>query len=118
MTPSDAASLLAVASSLDPRLTPPSKADGVARATVWSAALDDDIPVDKARGIIVMHYRESTEAIMPAHVNRAWRQHRKQFLEAERRDMDAKAAAQQAAIAVPMPESIRQHLRVITGELP
>lgn len=111
MNPSEAAELLAVASALDPRLRPPSAEDAKARAVLWSQTLDDDMPLQAARTMVGWHYKESTDGVMPAHVNRLWRQHRRTRAEAERASIQRKEITDMAAMSVPMPPEIREQLR-------
>lgn len=111
MNPSEAAKVLAMAVTLDPRLKPPSVEDAQARAVAWSATLDDDLPLQVAERLVAEHYRESTDGLMPAHLNRAWRAHRKQALAAQREEAERRAITSAAAMAVPMPETVRQMLR-------
>jgi hypothetical protein len=61
MTPSEAAKLLAVATSFDRRTT--GKADAQAWAVVMPA-----ISFEEAEGAVVEHYANSTAWLMPAHV--------------------------------------------------
>lgn len=111
MNPSEAAKILAMAVTLDARLKPPSREDAQARAVAWSATLDDDLPVSAAERIVADHYRESTEALMPAHVNRAWRSYRKQMLAAQREEAERRSIASAAEAAVPMPDEVRAMLK-------
>ncbi len=111
MTPADAARLLAVAGTFDPRLRPPSPEDAEARSLAWAGALDEDMPPEWAQRAVVKHYADTTEAVMPAHVNRAWRAHRR--AEAER------AATQRAldvAPGVPMPPEIREQIKALASK--
>jgi len=107
MTPSEAATVLAVIVSIDARLTARSKEDAENRAKAWALTLDTDMPVELARGLALTHYRESTDSLMPASLNRLWRQHRKTVNEAQRMIIEAESLREQAEIAVPMPENFK-----------
>lgn len=111
MNPSEAAEFLAVASALDPRLRPPTAEDAKARAILWSQTLDEDLPLQAARTMVGWHYKESTDGIMPAHVNRLWRQHRQSKGDAERLAIIKKQATEAAAMSVPMPDEMREQMR-------
>lgn len=110
MTPREAASLLAIAGAYDQRLTPPSQEDAKARAVAWSAALDQDMPVEWARTQVTRHYAEKTTVLMPADMNTAWRVQRRDIqrkaLQEERR-REIEAARQNA---VPMPDWVKARI--------
>lgn len=61
MTPSEAATLLAVAASFDRRTV------GKADAAAWAVILAD-FSFDEARDAVVAHYAESSDWLMPSHV--------------------------------------------------
>ena len=65
MTPTEAASVLAIVASLDGRgtLTSPEA------IRAWQMVLDD-VPVQACRDAVVRHYRTSTQRIMPADLRR------------------------------------------------
>jgi hypothetical protein len=102
----EAAQVLAIAATLDFKHTPPTADDAKARAITWSAALDHDLVLADARGIVVKHYAERDETITPAMVNRAWRSIR------TKRNQDAARQARsiEAVRGVPMPDVVRQML--------
>lgn len=108
MTPDDAARLLAVAGTFDARLRPPSPEDAQARALAWSAALMQDMPPTFAQQAIVAHYAETTDAVMPAHVNTRWRAHRHR--EAER---EASRRALDVPEGIPMPPEVKAQIKAL-----
>jgi hypothetical protein len=109
MTPQDAARVLAVACGLDARLTPPTPQDAQARAALWAAALHPDMPPRWAEEQAVAHYRRTTDILMPAHLNEAYRAVRdRQRTEEQRADL-----RQAAVAAVPMPADF--HARALGG---
>lgn len=110
MNPSEAAELLAVASAIDPRLRPPSTEDAKARSVLWSQTLDTDLPFTIARMMIGAHYRESTDGVMPAHINRLWRAHRRSEAEAQRTAIEQRQSTEAAAKGVPMPSEVKKQL--------
>lgn len=111
MTPADAATVLAVIGVLDGRHKPVSSDEAQQKAKAWALVLDSDMPVHEARNLAAAHYSESSAAVMPADLNRAWRALRKERADAERqrRDLEARRAAELAA--VPMPDEVRERLR-------
>ena len=118
MNPSEAATVLAVAATLDPRLRPPSPEDAKARATVWAATLDSDMRVDKAQHLVSQHYKESTESLMPAHLNRLWRQWIKDTRSSELLAIELADTRAREALAVPMPKEVREQLNTILRKRP
>lgn len=113
MNPSEAAQILAVAVTLDPRLKPPTAEDAQFRAMVWAETLDPDMNPGVARRLVTDHYRESTTGIMPADLNRLWRQFRKDQMVLEREERERNAIAAADAMAVPMPEDVRRQLQEV-----
>lgn len=75
MKPTEAAALLTIAAAFDNRKPDPDT------AKAWAMALDG-YRFEDCRQVIVQHYRESTDWIMPAHVLRAVKRLRKQRLDA------------------------------------
>ena len=118
MTPSDAAILLAMAATLDPRLSPPTPEDAQARAQAWAATLDPDLDLTEAKRMLITHYRETTSGVMPAHLNRLWRDYRRTMTAQQRENRELHARRQLEALAVPMPESVREQLRSILSREP
>lgn len=110
MTPEEAARVLALSAALDPRLRPPSEPDALMRARAWAAALSPGMTCDWAAKAAIDHYAESADSIMPAHLNAAWRAHRKQVAE-----MEHSRNALENVTGVPMPEPVREKLRELLG---
>ena len=113
VNPSEAARVLAVAATFDPRLNPPSREDSMARAQAWSLALDPDLTENDAIQLVIEHYRDHTTAVLPATVNAAWRIKRSQEAERSRSTLALEAQRSAAASAVPMPPEIKQALHKI-----
>jgi hypothetical protein len=107
VNPAEAARVLAVGATYDPRLNPPSREDSLARAQAWSLALDPDLAEADAVQLVIDHYRESTTAILPATVNLAWRRRKADQAERERSTRALTEQRSAAASAVPMPPEIR-----------
>lgn len=109
-----AARLLTIACAYDQRLKPPTKRDAEVRAHAWSVALDSRMPIEWAEQQVITHYAESTEAIMPAHLNKAFWSHRKTQL-----DLDAAKNTRlelEAVQGVPMPDEVRAQLEALRNK--
>ena len=104
MTPAEAATVLAVAATFDPRLRPPTPEDARARASAWAIALDDMPPVWAERAVVA-HYAAETAALMPAHLNAEWRRQRR-----ARAEKNHSAALGSIPEGTPMPDSVRMAL--------
>lgn len=110
MTPADAGRILAVAGTLDAKHTPPSKEDGHARALAWAAALNPEIDVTWAVRHVAAHYAESTETLMPAHLNVAWKAHIRPIREEEERRRLLESPG------VPMPDFVKEKMRQLMAK--
>jgi hypothetical protein len=99
----EAARVLAAAGTFDARHTPPTKEDARVRAEGWARALHPAMPVEFAIGAVVEHYGRTTQAVMPAHVNDAWRAHARRLAEEQQRQ-----ALTSAPAGVPMPPELKQ----------
>lgn len=113
MNPAEAAIVLSIAATLDPRLKPASPQDAELRAKAWSATLDEDMPLAFARDGVTGHYAESDRGVMPADLNRAWRNYRRDRASSEREDRERHALMSAEAMAVPMPEDVRRKMKEI-----
>lgn len=109
MTPEEAAKVLAVAVTFDSRLNPQTPGDARLRAQAWSAALNSSMPPEWAQKAVVGHYSASREAIMPAHLNEAWKAHRA----TERAREDNERLRAQRGLGVPMPAELRGAIRAL-----
>lgn len=109
----EAAKLLALASSIDFRLNPPTDSDTEARATVWAMTLDDDLLLEDAVRIVAGHYSNTTQMVMPADINVQWRSIRRERSRAQREQLEQDALRAAEIAAVPMPPKIRAALRAI-----
>lgn len=100
----EAAKVLAIAATFDPRLKPPSPQDARLRAEAWRAALIDAMDPRWAQDAVVAHYASSTEALMPAHLNRAWKSFREQ--QAMRKPIER-------GPGVPMPPEVKAQIEAV-----
>ena len=78
---------------------------------MWAQTLDADMTPKAAAAMVGWHYKESTDSLMPAHLNRLWRQHKRANAEAERREVERRSITDAAALSVPMPDSVKDQLR-------
>lgn len=108
MTPEEMFQVLSAAAAYDARLTPPSKADAMARARAWAAAVPDGLPVELAMETVVKHYARTRDQIMPADLNEAYRVRR----DRERGELEA-AERSSGQRGVPMPEHVRQQMNAL-----
>lgn len=110
MNGQEAARILALASTYDFRLSPPSDSDALVRAEAWALSFACDLPVDFALQAVVDHYAETEKSITPSAINAAWKSHKRKAGE-ERVRQEREAEPDQPA--VPMPPEVREQLRKI-----
>lgn len=79
MKPSEAAKLLTMAAALDGRMRVQSMDEIQVQAQGWAATLDERITFEQARTLLVDHYANSREVIMPATLNQAFWARRRQL---------------------------------------
>ena len=103
----DVAKVLGIAATFDQRLKPPTPQDARLRAEAWRAALIDAMDPRWAQDAVVAHYAASTEALMPAHLNRAWRAFRES--ESMRKPIER-------GPGVPMPPQIKAQIQAMLRE--
>lgn len=113
MNPSEAAKVLAVAVTFDARLTPPSREDSIARAQAWSLALDENMSEADAIRLVIAHYRESSETLMPAMLNASWRRARQVEADREKANRALEEHRHAKAEAVPMPPELKQQIHTL-----
>jgi hypothetical protein len=68
----DVGKVLAIALAIDARLGAPDETAFRAKVEGWSLALSDTMDFNFARDAVGNHYKTSTDAIMPAHLNAMW----------------------------------------------
>jgi hypothetical protein len=110
MNPDDASKVLAVAATFDQRHKPPTPEDADARSIAWAQALRPDMAVDFAIRAVVAHYQESTESIMPAHLNERWRAYAREKAEL----LEREARQREGTKGVPMPPEVRAKILQFT----
>ena len=81
----------------------------------WHLALDDDMPFEYGRKIIVDYYSENTSAIMPANLNEKWRSHRRYVRELDLQEKNRNRLESEQNKAVPIPPDIKAKLLATLG---
>jgi len=76
MNKADVGKVLAIASAIDARLGAADEAGFRAKVEGWSLALSESMDFEFARDAIGKHYKNSTDSLMPAHLNAIWTAHR------------------------------------------
>ena len=76
MNKADVGKVLAVAMAIDARLSAADEAGFRAKVEGWSLALSETMDFEFARDAVGKHYKNSTDSLMPAHLNAMWTSHR------------------------------------------
>jgi vacuolar-type H+-ATPase subunit C/Vma6 len=76
MNKADVGKVLTVAMAIDARLGAADESAFRAKVEGWSLALSDTMDFEFARDAIGKHYKNSTDSLMPAHLNAMWTSHR------------------------------------------
>lgn len=76
MNKAEIGKVLAIAVSIDARLGAADEAGFRAKVEGWSLALSETMTFEFARDAIAKHYKNATDAVMPAHLNAMWTSHR------------------------------------------
>jgi hypothetical protein len=76
MNKADVGKVLAVAMAIDARLGAADEAGFRAKVEGWSLALSETMDFEFARDAVGKHYKNSTDSLMPAHLNAMWTSHR------------------------------------------
>lgn len=83
MNKADVGKILAIAVAIDPRLGAADESGFRAKVEGWSLALSPAMDLEFARDAIGNHYKNSTDSIMPAHLNSMWSSYRSRQHEEE-----------------------------------
>jgi hypothetical protein len=108
MNKTDVGKVLAIASAIDARLGAADEAGFRAKVEGWSLALSESMDFDFARDAIGKHYKNSTDSLMPAHLNAMWTSHR-----SRQHEIDNVRAIGSSPKSQGMPEAVRQQLKNI-----
>jgi len=76
MNKAEVGKVLAIASAIDARLGAADEAGFRAKVEGWSLALSETMTFEFARDAVGRHYKNTTDSLMPAHLNAIWNSHR------------------------------------------
>jgi hypothetical protein len=105
MNKADVGKVLAIASAIDARLGSADEAGFRAKVEGWSLALSESMDFDFARDAIGKHYKNSTDSLMPAHLNAMWTSHR-----SRQHEIDNVRAIGSSPKSQGMPDDVRAKL--------
>jgi len=105
MNKSDVGKVLAVAVSIDARLGAADEAGFRAKVEGWSLALSETMDFEFARDAVGKHYKNSTDSLMPAHLNAMWTAHR-----SREHELDNVRAIGSSPKSQGMPDDVRAKL--------
>lgn len=115
MNRNETAALIGIATAADPRMGG-DETTLQARAIMWSEAIHPDITLVFARRAIARFYADNTRSIMPADINHAWLDERRDIAERQRSSALQRQMALAEAEAVPMPDNVRQIVDYLKGK--
>jgi hypothetical protein len=72
MNKAEVGKVLAIASAIDARLGAADEAGFRAKVEGWSLALSETMTFEFARDAVGRHYKNTTDSLMPAHLNAIW----------------------------------------------
>jgi hypothetical protein len=105
MNKAEVGKILTIAVAIDARLGAADEAGFRAKVEGWSLALSPAMEFEFAREAIGKHYRNSTDSVMPAHLNSMWSSYRSRQHEAENMMAIGSSAKSQG-----MPDHVRAKL--------
>jgi len=105
MNKADVGKVLAIASAIDARLGAADEAGFRAKVEGWSLALSESMDFEFARDAIGKHYKNSTDSLMPAHLNAMWNSHR-----SRQHEIDNVRAIGSSPKSQGMPDDVRAKL--------
>ena len=108
MNKADIGKILAIAVAIDARLGAPDEAGFRAKIEGWSLALSPAMDFEFARVALGKHYKNSTDTIMPAHLNSMWSNYKNRQHEADNVRAIGSSPKSQG-----MPDAIREQLKSI-----
>jgi hypothetical protein len=105
MNKADVGKVLAVAMAIDARLGAADEAGFRAKVEGWSLALSETMDFEFARDAVGKHYKNSTDSLMPAHLNAMWTTHR-----SRQHEIDNVRAIGSSPKSQGMPDDVRARL--------
>jgi hypothetical protein len=106
MNKADIGKTLIIAMAIDARLSATDENAFRAKVEGWSLALSDTMDFEFARIAIGKHYKNSTDTLMPAHLNAMWNSYR-----LRQNEKDNVRAIGSSPKSQGMPDHIRQKLK-------
>jgi hypothetical protein len=100
--------ILTIAMAVDSRLNTADDTQLRAKIEGWSLALSETMNFEFARDAVGKHYKNSTDSLMPAHLNAMWTAHR-----SREHELDNVRAIGSSPKSQGMPEAVRQQLKNI-----
>jgi vacuolar-type H+-ATPase subunit C/Vma6 len=108
MNKAEIGKVLAIAVSIDARLSASDEAGFRAKIEGWSLALSETMEFEFARDAVGKHYKSTTDSIMPAHLNAMWTAQR-----SRQHEIDNVRAIGSSPKSQGMPDDVRQKLKVM-----
>ena len=105
MNKADVGKVLAIASAIDARLGAADEAGFRAKVEGWSLALSETMDFEFARDAVGKHYKNSSDSLMPAHLNAMWTAHR-----SREHELDNVRAIGSSPKSQGMPDDVRAKL--------
>ena len=105
MNKAEVGKVLAIAVSIDARLGAADEAGFRAKVEGWSLALSETMDFEFARDAVGKHYKNSTDSVMPAHLNAMWTAHR-----TRQHEIDNVRAIGSSPKSQGMPDDVRARL--------
>jgi vacuolar-type H+-ATPase subunit C/Vma6 len=106
MNKAEVGKVLAIAMSIDSRLNAADENAFRAKIEGWSLALSESMEFEFARDSIGKHYKNSTDSVMPAHLNAMWASHK-----SRQHEIDNVRAIGSSPKSQGMPDEVRQKLK-------
>ena len=105
MNKAEVGKVLAIASAIDARLGAADEAGFRAKVEGWSLALSETMTFEFARDAVGRHYKNTTDSLMPAHLNAIWNSHR-----SREHELDNVRAIGSSPKSQGMPDDVRAKL--------
>ena len=105
MNKAEVGKILAIASSIDARLSAADETAFRAKVEGWLLALSETMDFEFARDAIGKHYKNATDSLMPAHLNAMWNSYR-----SREHEIDNVRAIGSSPRSQGMPDDVRRKL--------
>lgn len=105
MNKADIGKILAIASTIDARLSAADENAFRAKVEGWSLALSESMDFEFARDAVGKHYKTERDSLMPAHLNAMWTSHK-----SRQHEIDNVRAIGSAPRSQGMPDDVRRKL--------